>query len=239
MDAPAVTVERVPLLPPTQLPLGWTNARLGVLFHAGVAALAFAVLLLPAPEIGMRVFVVVLAYHVGMLLVGRLSAGAGWTQAWFVLAPLSVLMVLPDWFLSDVLGTISFADTGAPAIGSVPVFMAGMWVMALFPLVLVAAGAEKAWGARAALVAVAVGGLLLFWAAELLAPVVPLWDPAGVRLVGGVAAYVLPAEVVLSVGTWLVVRGACWRSPLAVAAGVVALPLVYTGALALGYQALG
>lgn len=239
MDAQAVTAPRVPLLPSVALPPGWTNARAGLLFHAAIGVLAAMVLALPAPALGLRVVGIVLAYHIGMLLVGLRPAAAGWTQAWLVLAPLSVLMVLPDWFLSDVLGSLSFASSGAPVIGSVSLFMAGMWVMALFPLVLVAAGIEKAWGARAGVVAAAVAGLALFWAAELLAPVVPLWDPVDVRLVGGVAAYVLPAEIVLSVGTWLVVRGACWRSPLAVGAGVLALPLVYTGALALGYQVLG
>lgn len=58
-------------------------------------------------------------------------------------------------------------------------------------------------------------------------------------MVGGVAAYVLSAEAVLSVGTWLLVRVTAWRTPGAVAVGVLGLPLVHIGALAVGYQVLG
>jgi hypothetical protein len=174
-----------------------------------------------------------------LLLTARRPPAQGWTTAWLVLAPLSVLMVLPDWFLSEVLATLDFADTGAPFVGTVPVFMAGMWVLALFPLVLVAALAEQRLGERAALAVVAAAGLALFWGAELLAPVVPLWQPVGVQTIGGVAAYVLPAEVLLSVGAWLLVRGTRWRRPAVTALGVVVLPLVYLGALAVGYQFIG
>lgn len=227
------------LLPPLSLPVGWTNPRVALGFHAAVAAVALGVLALPWPDLGWRVTAIVVAYHAGVLVVGRTSIGTGWTTAWLVLAPVSVLMVLPDWFLSSVLGTLEFADTGAPFIGTVPVFMAGMWVMALFPLVLVAAAVEQRAGPGAGAAAVALAGLLLFYGAELIAPVVPLWEPVDVPMVGAVAVYVLPAEVLLSVGAWLVVRGALWRARSVTALGALALPVLYTGALALGYQAFG
>ncbi len=227
------------LVPPVGLPSGWTNVRLALGFHAVVAVVAVGVLALPWPELGWRVTAVVVGYHLGVLAVGRWSIGVGWTTAWLVLAPLSVLMVLPDSFLASVLGTLEFADTGAPFIGTVPVFMAGMWVMALLPLVLVAAVVEKRAGPGAAVAAVAAAGLVLFYGAELVAPIVPLWEPVDVAMVAGVAGYVLPAEVLLSVGSWLVVRGVMWRTRSATVVGVLALPVVYTGALALGYQVLG
>lgn len=229
----------VGLLPRLSLPPGWTNARAALAFHAVVAGVAVGVLALPWPDLGWRVTAIVVGYHVGMLVVGRRSIGSGWTTAWLVLAPLSVLMVLPDWFLSSVLGTLEFADTGAPFVGTVPVFMAGMWVMALFPLVLVAAAVEQRAGPVAGATAVALAGLVLFYGAELIAPIVPLWEPVDVPMVGAVAAYVLPAEVLLSVGAWLVLRGALWRARSVTAVGVMVLPVVYTGALALGYQAFG
>ena len=231
--------QSVGLLPPVSLPRGWTNARTALGFHAVVAVVAVGVLALPWPDLGWRVTAIVVGYHLGVLAVGRRSAGAGWTTAWLVLAPVSVLMVLPDWFLSSVLGTLEFADTGAPFIGTVPVFMAGMWVMALFPLALVAAVVERRAGPVAAVTAVALAGLILFYAAELIAPVVPLWEPVDVPMLGAVAVYVLPAEVMLSVGAWLVVRGALWRARGVTALGVLVLPIAYTGALALGYQAFG
>jgi hypothetical protein len=208
-----------------------------LLLLGGTTVLAVVVLALPVPALGLRITAIVVAFHVGMLALGRWAPG--WTTAWAVLAPLSVLLVLPDWFLSAELGTLVFPDTGAPFVGTVPVFMAGMWTMALFPLVLLGDAVESRGRPRAALVAVAVAGLALFWAAELLAPVIPLWEPVGVRLVGGVAAYVLPAEVVLAVAGWLLVRDVDSRPRVRTRAGVVLLPFCYLGLLATGYQVLG
>lgn len=227
------------LLPKVDLPSGWTAPAPGLAFLAAVALVAAAVLALPWPSLGVRVAIIVLAYHAGMLLVGRTVWGQGWARAWLVLAPLSVLMVAPDWFLSAELGTLVFPDTGAPFVGTVPVFMAGMWVMALFPLVLVAGWVEGRFGAPAGLAAAALAGAALFSAAERLAPLVPLWEPVGVEAAGGVAAYVLPAEVMLSAAAWLLVRDSLWRSRTVTAIGVVAVPVAYTGALVLGWQFIG
>jgi hypothetical protein len=227
------------MLPETDLPSGWTAPSPALAFHVVVAVVAVVVLALPSPSMGIRVTILVMAYHLGMLLVGRTAWGRGWGRAWLVLAPLSVLMVAPDWFLSAELGTLDFPDTGAPFIGTVPVFMAGMWVLALFPLVLLAGWLEGRFGQRAGLAGSAVAGALLFWAAERLAPVVPLWEPQDVETVGGIAAYVLPAEVMLSAAVWLLVRGSLWRTPTVTAVGVVALPVLYTGALVLGWQLVG
>jgi hypothetical protein len=230
---------RVGLLPETDLPSGWTAPAPALAFHAVVAVVAVAVLALPSPALGVRVTIIVLAYHLGMLLVGRTAWGRGWGRAWLVLAPLSVLMVAPDWFLSAELATLDFPDTGAPFVGTVPVFMAGMWVMALFPLVLLAGWLEGRFGRRAGLTGAAAGGAFLFWAAERLAPLVPLWEPRDVPTVGGVAAYVLPAEVMLSAATWLIVRGSLWRTRTVTVIGVAALPVAYSGALVLGWQLIG
>jgi hypothetical protein len=227
------------LLPPAALPAGWLDTRLALTFHGLVALASIAVLALPVPSTGMSVLLIVVGYHLAMLGVAGRAGAQGWWTAWAVLAPLSVLMVLPDWFLSSVLGTLRFADTGAPFVGTVPVFMAGMWVMALFPVVLVAASTERRLGPGASVAAAGAGGLLLFWVAERLAPVIPLWEPVGVQRLAGVAVYVLPAELVLSIGTWILVRGSTRRPQGATAIGVALLPLVYLGALALGFQFLG
>ena len=227
---------RVGLLVEVDLPRGWTAPAPALVFHAAVALVAVVVLALPWPSLGVRVALIVLAYHAGMLLVGRTAWGQGWGRAWLVLAPLSVLMVAPDWFLSAELGTLAFPDTGAPFIGTVPVFMAGMWGMALFPLVLVAGWVEGRFGAPAGPAGAALAGAALFWAAERLAPLVPLWEPVGVETAGGIAAYVLPAEVMLSAAAWMLVRNSLWRSRPVTAIGVVALPIAYTGALVLGWQ---
>jgi hypothetical protein len=216
-------------------------ARLGpfVALVAGTTVVAGLALALPQPPLGWRIAAVVVLFHLALLGMAARLHLPGWRRAWLVLAPLSVLMVLPDWFLSAELGTLQFAASGAPVLGTVPLFMAGMWVMALFPLVVLGSVVEQRAGTRAAAAAVALGGLAFFWTAEALAPRVPLWQPVDVTMVGPVAAYVLLPEVVLSVGAWLLVRGAAARPLLATVAGVVALPWLYLGLLATGHQVLG
>jgi hypothetical protein len=205
----------------------------------GTAVVAAIALALPQPALGWRIAAVVVVFHVAMLTMAARLHLPGWRRAWLVLAPMSVVMVLPDWFLSAELGTLQFTASGAPMLGSVPVFMAGMWVMALFPLVVLGSVVEQRSGPRAAGAAVALGGLVFFWTAEALAPLVPLWQPVDVTLLGPVAAYVLLPEVVLSVGAWLLVRGAAARPVRWTAAGVLALPWLYLGLLATGFQVLG
>jgi hypothetical protein len=224
-------------LPPARVLPGLDRPRPAVLLGLGTTVVALVVLSLPAPALGWRILAIVVAFHATLLGLARAWGLPGWRTSWTVLAPLSVLMVLPDWFLSAVLGTLFFPDTGAPFVGTVPVFMAGMWTMALFPLVVLGAAVESRRGSRAALLAVAVAGLALFAAAERVAPLVPIWEPVDVATVAGVAWYVLPAEVVLAVAAWLLVRG---RRPAAwTALGVLALPFLYTGLAATGYQLLG
>jgi len=223
--------------PAAPLP-GLARTRPAVLLLVGTAVVCVAVLALPAPALGWRVTALVIAFHLAVLVLAARWELPGWRSAWLVLAPVSVLMVLPDWFLSAVLGTLTFPDTGAPYLGTVPVFMAGMWTMALFPLVVLGAVVEERRGAGTGLLAVALAGFALFVVAEWLAPVVPLWEPVGVATVAGVAPYVLPAELVLSVAAWLLVRGSD-RPRVWTALGVLALPMLYLGLLATGYQVLG
>lgn len=120
--------------PPVHRRTSWVG------FHAVFAAVAVAVLLIPVPALGLRVLALVVIYNVALPVFARRTDDDVLWVTWVVLAPMSVLMVLPDWFLSAVLGTLRFPDTGAPYIGTMPLFMAGMWAIALIPVMLLAPG---------------------------------------------------------------------------------------------------
>ena len=128
--------------------------------------IAVALLLLPWASFGIRVLLLVIGYNAGVALVAWRTGDSLVLRWWCVLAPMSVLMVLPDWFLSAELGVLVFPATGSPFIGTVPLFMAGMWVIALLPVMLVGHFAERAWGVTAGLIVVVITGLALFTAAE-------------------------------------------------------------------------
>jgi hypothetical protein len=207
--------------------------------HIAFALLAVAVLVLPIAETGVEVLGLVVIYNIAVPVAARRTHDDTLWITWAVLAPMSVLMVLPDWFLSAVLGTLTFPNTGAPYIGTMPLFMAGMWTIALLPLMMIGRQVEAARGVAAAFTTVALSGLALFLAAEWLAPALPLWEPVGVSMVLGVAVYVLLPEVGLCLATYELVRGARRRPVPATVGGIIAIPFMYLGMLATSYQFLG
>ncbi len=98
---------------------------------------------------------------------------------------------------------------------------------------------EAARGARLAFAAVAACGVLLFVAAERVAPLIPLWEPIGVTEIAGVAVYVVLPEAALCIASYQLVRGARQRPLAATVGGIIAIPFMYLGMLATGYQFLG
>lgn len=210
-----------------------------IVFHVAFAAIAVVGLLAPFGPLGQRVLVLVLAYSIGIVVMALRTRDPVLMTFWLVLAPMSLLMVLPDWFLSAELGILVFPDTGAPYIDTMPIFMAFMWTVALLPVMLIGWAVERSRGLAAALVTVVVGGLVMFTLAEYAAPLIPLWYPSDVTQVAGVAPYVLLPEVGLTIATYVLVRDAAHRSQWATAGGIVAVPFMYLGMLCTAYQFLG
>ena len=208
------------------------------LLYAGFAIAAAVGLLLPAPALGWRVLALVVGFHVACVLIARRGGHALLMRSWFVLAPLSVLMVLPDWFLSEVLGSLRFGDIGGPFIGDVPLAMAGMWTIALLPVAGVALAAHARDGTPAAIGAALAAGFVMFVVAEMAAPLLGLWEPISVATIAGVATYVIVPELVLSVAAALLVCFADALPRAAVAALTALLPFTYLGLLASSYQFL-
>jgi hypothetical protein len=172
-------------------------------FHAGFALLAGLALALPVAPLGMRILALVVLYNIAFPILTRHSAYAQTRKLWEYLLPLSILMTLPDWFLSDVLRVLIFPETGSPFIGTVPLFMAGMWVIPLFIIVYCGQQTEERYGRPTALFAVAAISLVMFGGAEATLWAVPIWYAQNVTQVAHVALYVLVPEIALGVTAYL------------------------------------
>ena len=214
-----------------------TSTGVWLPFHGAFGLITLAVLLMPVGQTGVKVLLLVIGYNVALPWAAQRTGDRTLWRMWTVLAPMSVLMVLPDWFLGAVLGSIRFPDTGSPFIGTMPIFMAGMWTIALLPVCLLARQAEDRRGITLGFVTAGAAGLALFTAAELLAPTIPLWQPVGVWMVGGVAPYVLLPELGLCLATYALVRVPLPRA--VTIGGIIAIPFMYLGMLATAYQFLG
>ena len=196
--------------------------------HVGLVVGGAVALALDPPAQGWGVLGCVVAYVAALVWVCR-STGRGDLLALAgFLALVSVFQVLPDWVLADLLGTLRFPDRGGPRVDDViPLAMAAMWVAPLFVAVALSGGRP---GGAALLAG------LIFLGAEVVAPVLGLWEPVGdTHRLLGVAVYVVPAEVALG---WAAATafGAVRHRPLAARVGAaLAVSTFYLGALVLGH----
>lgn len=202
----------------------WRDALLLHLFFAAAAVALFWAL--PVPERGWGILGLVAIYNLLLPLIASRGGHRDWLEIWIFLLPLSVLQVLPDWVLSQQFGILMFPDLGGPRIGTVPAYMAGMWVIPLF-WVLWLAGRS---GLTAAILA-----LLIFAGAEWGAQPLHLWHAQHVAQFLGVAEYVLIPELLLGWATAYAFEHTRDGNPFARIGAAVCVTTFYTGALVLAY----
>ena len=182
---------------------------------------------LHVPKLGLAVLALVVAFNVLLPLFARNSGHGHWLDLWTFLLPLSVFQVVPDWVLSQQIGILSFPDLGAPRIsGHVPVYMAGMWVIPLFWVLLLARGSTLAAGVLA---------LLVFAGSEWAAPIFNIWRPQNVSMHYGVADYVLLPEALLGWAAAHAYRQVSHGGFAAKIAAAAAVSVFYSGALVVSY----
>ncbi|MEM8932577.1 MAG: hypothetical protein AAGE94_15445 [Acidobacteriota bacterium] len=212
-----------------------TSDRRLAAFH--IAFLLFGAAALVAAREGQEgwaVFAAGVAYNLALPISAVRWVHPRWVHLWGFLLPLSILQIYPDWVLVDHFGTLVFPDLGGILrVGdAVPVYMGFLWVAALLPVVYLGDRLIDTRGRAVALTAVAIATLAVFALAEtLLTTWVPIWHAVDVATLGPVALYVLPAEVVLGVTTFLL-----WRTlgrktlPVRILAALATM-LTYLGAL--------
>jgi hypothetical protein len=213
-------------------------ADLAVFYAAWGALAAVFLTALPAP-LGWRILLATLAYHVALPVFARWRRRPDWIALWVFLLPLGVMQILPDWYLVNRPGVLVFPDTGSPVVGTVPWFMAGLWVVALFPVLWLADAADSRRGAGAGVVTAALASSAMFTAAEATLWAVPIWHARDVPQTAHVAHYLLWPELALGLSAWAawrLCREADWPLRLAAAATVM---LVYQGNLTLSLALLG
>lgn len=185
----------------------------------------------PVSSLGARIFALVVGYNLALPIAARLLRHREWLVLWLFLVPLSALQVVPDWVLSAVLGVLVFPDVGGPRLDTVSGSMAGMWTIALFPVLFLGSRVEARVGRRAAYAAVAVASFVIFVGSEAVAWRIPIWHAQNVAMFGNVALYVVVPEILLGLATYRVFQATASRTVHLSLAGAVALMLFYLGAL--------
>jgi len=202
-----------------------------LLFHLAFAVLSALALLLPLSlAVGVRFLILVLAYNIALPLAGNARGNGEWTRIWRFALALSVFQVFPDWFLSAQLGVLVFPEDGLFKIGTVSSYMAGLWTIPVFMIVVTGLRVKKRRGNRAALIAVIAVSLAVFGLSELLMGRLGSWHAANVKVMLGPAAlYILTPEIILGLAAYYVYR-AVRKKPLWVTAlSAFLVMLLYLG----------
>lgn len=199
-----------------------------VLLHAGLLIVGGVSLSLDRPAQGWGVLATVVLYVIGLQVATRRSGRPDLQALALFLVPVSVFQVLPDWILTDLVGTLRFPDTGGLRVDDViPVAMAGMWVAPLF-IAVALAGARPG---RSALFAA-----IAFLGSEIAAPALGLWEPTGdTTRLAGVAIYVIPAEAALGWATAVAFRATRGLGAAPRIGAALAVSTFYLGALVVAY----
>ncbi len=181
---------------------------------------------LKAPALGLGILGLVVAYNLLLPLLAQRRGHRDWLALWVFLLPLSVFQVFPDWVLSQLIGILNFPDVGAPRIGTVPIYMAGMWVIPLFWVL---------WLSGRSMPAATALALLVFGGAEWAAPLLKLWEPRQVAESFGIAHYVLVPEALLGWAAAYAFQASRSSGAITRIAAAAAVSTFYTGALVLSY----
>ncbi|MHA1961588.1 MAG: DUF6989 domain-containing protein [Candidatus Thorarchaeota archaeon] len=186
------------------------------LIHALFAIVAAASLLAPLPVVmGDRILALVVIYS-ALILYGAFQRGyREWVDIWLFSIILSVMMIMPDWFLVSQLNVLTFPVDGTPMIGSVPLYMAGLWTIPFFLIIYLGNRVEEWVGGLLVNVIVSLIALAIFGIAEATLWALPSRQAQNVFMIGHVAVYILIPEMILGVAVYVVyaqVRGRqIWR----------------------------
>lgn len=180
-----------------------TTEKHSLFFHISFTILCIIVLLLPIPATnGWRLFFLVLVYNISLPIVAQVWEHDRWMDIFLFVLPVSILQVIPDWFLSKVLGVLVFPPDGFYKIGTVSAYMAGLWTIPLFIIVYVATRFEKRYPEANPLSKYLLAGgtaFLIFFLSEEFMRLIPVWYAQNVSMIGHTAIYVLFPEFVLGI----------------------------------------
>lgn len=214
-----------------------TTERDLLVLHSAFAVLA-VVVLLPSGPVGWRTAGLLLIYDVALVWLARTRRDRELMRLWVFAAVLSIWQVLPDAFLVEGLGTLVFPDDGFPDIGPVTGTMAALWTVPVVVVVASATAVERRHGTTAGNLAAAAAAAGVFLLGEVTLTARGVWEPRDVSRIGGVALYILPAEVLLGVVATRVFHATRFRHGLVLLPAALFVAVLYTGAAALSWLVL-
>ena len=174
-----------------------------LIIHLIFVALCVLILLIPiSGSIGFKIFILVLIYNIIIPLFAYLRNHTEWINIWLFVFILSLFQVWPDWFLSAELGILVFPEDGFVKIGTVSLYMAGLWAIPLFLIIFIGSYLQENYSMQKVYLIVAFLSLIIFGLAEQTIWMIESWYAQNVIMVGHLALYIVVPEVILGITTF-------------------------------------
>ena len=174
-----------------------------LIIHLIFIALCVLILLIPiSVSIGIKLFILVAIYNIIIPLFAYLRNHTEWINIWLFVFILSLFQVWPDWFLSAELGILVFPEDGFVKIGTVSLYMAGLWAIPLFLIIFIGSYLQENYSMQKVYLIVAFLSLIIFGLAEQTIWMIESWYAQNVIMVGHLALYIVVPEVILGITTF-------------------------------------
>lgn len=179
------------------------NEKDALIIHGLFALLCFIILILPINiGAGVKLFILVLVYNIGMAGYGIMKKDDEWFGIWIFSLILSMFQVFPDWIIADILKAIVFPQDGLFKIGLVSGYMAGLWAIPMFLIIFTCERIRARISRPAAYMAAGIIAFLIFFVSEQTVWLIPSWYAVNVKMIGFSALYILVPEIILGIGTY-------------------------------------
>ena len=174
-----------------------------LIIHLIFIALCVLILLIPiSVSIGIKLFILVAIYNIIIPLFAYLRNHTEWINIWLFVFILSLFQVWPDWFLSAELGILVFPEDGFVKIGTVSLYMAGLWAIPLFLIIFIGSYLQENYSMQKVYLIVAFLSLIIFGLAEQTIWMIESWYAQNVIMVGHLALYIIIPEIILGITTF-------------------------------------
>ncbi len=205
-----------------------------LIIHVLFSIQCILVLLFPLDvSLGIRMVILVLSYNILIPAVGKYRGYSDWVDIWSFSFTLSLFQLFPDWFLSDELNILIFPDDGFVKIGSVSIYMLGLWAIPVFMILFIGIKSKIRYSERIVYFVVGVVSFLIFTSSELFLST--SWHAQNVLLISNVAVYIIIPEILFGLTSYWMYLQIRNTSVFRKLFGAVIIMIFYLGNAALFY----
>lgn len=174
-----------------------------LIIHLAFVLICVIILLIPPSGfMGIKLFILVVVYNIMIPVYGYIRKYSEWLNIWLFVFLLSLFQIWPDWFLSAELGILVFPEDGFIKIGTVSLYMAGLWAIPMFLILFVGLKINERSSKYITYLSIAILSILIFGLAEQTMWMLQSWYAQNVIMIGHLALYIIIPEIMLGITSY-------------------------------------